>query len=58
MEVVIEGVPNVKVYLDDILIFSDNFEDNLHHIKAVFQKLLEANPKIKPTKCQFAKQDN
>jgi hypothetical protein len=57
MEVVLEGVPNVKVYLDDILIFSENFEDHLHHIKTVFQKLLEANLKIKPSKCSFAKRE-
>ena len=29
IEVVLEGIPNVKVYLDDILIFSDNFDDHL-----------------------------
>jgi len=57
MEVVLEGVPNVKVYLDDILIFSENFEDHIHHIKTVFQKLLEANLKIKPSKCSFAKRE-
>ena len=55
MEVILEGVPNVKVYLDDILIFSNNFEDHLKHIESVFQKLLEANLKIKPSKCHFVK---
>ena len=56
MEVILEGVENVKVYLDDILIFSDTFEDHLKHLEAVFRKLSEANLKIKPSKCQFAKQ--
>ena len=55
MEVILEGVPNVKVYLDDILIFSHNFDDHLKHIEAVFKKLSQANLKIKPSKCQFAK---
>ena len=51
MEVVLEGIPNVIVYLDDILFFSDNFDDHVIHIKTVFQKLLEADLKIKPSKC-------
>jgi hypothetical protein len=57
MEVVLKGIPNVKFYLDDILIFSDNFDEHLIHIKTVFQKLLEANLKIKPSKCNFAKRE-
>ena len=55
MEVVLEGVPNVKVYLDDILIFSNDFENHLTHIENVFKKLKEANLKLKPSKCAFAK---
>ena len=43
------------VYLDDILVFSSNdIED--HHIRKislVFDRLREANIKLKPGKCQF-----
>jgi hypothetical protein len=55
IEVVLEGVSNVKVYLDDILIFSNDFTSHLTHIENVFKKLEEANLKLKPSKCEFAK---
>ena len=42
------------VYMDDILIFSRSFEEHLQHLAALFDKLKEANLKLKPTKCRFA----
>ena len=56
MDVVLEGIPNVKVYLDDLLIFSNDFKSHLQHIENVFKRLLEANLKIKPSKCEFFKE--
>jgi hypothetical protein len=55
MEVVLEGISNVKVYLDDILIISNDFTIHLTHTENVFKKLEEANLKGKPSKCEFAK---
>lgn len=43
------------VYLDDIIIFSDSFEDHLRHIENVLVRLKEAGLKLKPSKCQFLK---
>ena len=34
-------------YLDDIIIFSQNEEDHLQHIEAIFKKLKKANLKLK-----------
>ena len=43
----------VVVYLDDILIYSDTFEEHLVHLRKVFDKLWEANLVIKLKKCKF-----
>ena len=42
-------------YLDDVLIFSQSYEDHLQHLHTVFQKFKEAGLKIKFSKCQFFK---
>ena len=41
------------VYLDDIIIFSDTKEKHIKGLEAVFQKLMAAGLKLKPTKCFF-----
>ena len=41
------------VYLDDIIIFSDTKEKHIKRLEAVFQKLMAAGLKLKPTKCFF-----
>ena len=54
MESILEGLPNSKVYLDDILTHSRSFEDHLGHLELVFKRIEAANLKIKPSKCLFA----
>lgn len=41
------------VYIDDILIFSETFEEHLHHLKLVFTNLRAAKLKLNPEKCKF-----
>ena len=41
------------VYLDDIIIFSHSFQEHLGHLEAVFERLQEQNLKLKPSKCEF-----
>ena len=41
------------VYLDDIIVFSDTKKEHLKRLEAVFQKLMAAGLKLKPTKCFF-----
>ena len=46
----------VLVYIDDLLVISSDFESHLKHLGLVFERLREANIKLKPSKCQFATQ--
>ncbi|GBG72342.1 hypothetical protein CBR_g11920 [Chara braunii] len=45
----------VVVYLDDILIFSKTLQEHQGHLRQVLEKLREANFKINPKKCEWAK---
>ena len=46
---------HAMAYIDDLLIFSDTFEDHLKHIEDILIRLIENGLKIKPTKCEWAK---
>src|SRR6266540_1509551 len=43
----------VQVYLDDVIIYSNNLTEHKKHIKAMLEKIREANLKLKPSKCQW-----
>ena len=45
------------VYLDDIIVFSDNPKDHIVRLEAVFKKLAIAGLKLKPSKCFFFKEE-
>ena len=44
------------IYLDDIIIFSSTFEDHLERLQAVFKNLERHNLELKPSKCEFYKE--
>ena len=44
----------VVVYLDDILIFSQSWEDHLHHIRQVLQTLRQHKQGANLEKCTFS----
>ena len=44
------------IYIDDIIIFSKSIDENLTHLEEVLRRLREANVKLNPKKCSFAKQ--
>ena len=41
-------------YLDDLIIYSPDFESHLDHIRQVFERLSEHHIKLKKSKCLFA----
>ncbi len=44
--------------MDDIIIFSKTFDEHLSNLEEVFQRIRNANLKIKFSKCSFAKRSN
>lgn len=50
-----EHQPYCSVYLDDIAIFSDNWEEHLQHVHDVLQTLKDAGLTLRASKCQFAR---
>lgn len=47
----------VMVYIDDLVIFSQNREDHARDVGLVLEKLRQAGLKVKPSKCEFAKEE-
>ena len=43
------------IYLDDLIIFSKTFEEQVDRLKKIFQRLREVNLKLSPKKCEFFK---
>ena len=41
------------VYLDDIVVFSNSFEDHLVHLRAVLERVRASGVKLKTSKCDF-----
>ena len=56
MSTVLTGLNNFAfMYLDNVLVFSETYDDHLHHLNIVFEKFQKAGLKIKLSKCQFFK---
>ena len=53
MQSVLEGVSNVAVYGDDVLIFSNSLEEHLYHLTSVLTRLRNAGLVVNAKKCQF-----
>ncbi|KAJ8037598.1 hypothetical protein HOLleu_18448 [Holothuria leucospilota] len=57
MELVLRGLQwkVLLVYLDDIIVFSNNFDRHIENLDEVLGRLMEAGLKLKPSKCEFFK---
>ena len=52
---VLRGINFAFGYLDDILIYSPDINTHLKHLRIVFERLRQANLKLKESKCNFLK---
>ena len=48
---ILEGMPGVGSYIDDIVIHSNSWEDHLRTLKELFGRLRKAMITARPTKC-------
>ena len=44
-------IENVDTYIDDIIVYTEDWETHVQTLKRVFKRLEEANLTVKPTKC-------
>ena len=57
MNKVLKGLKFAMMYLDDIIIFSQDELQHLEHLEIVFSRLREAGLKMKCSKCDFFKSE-
>ena len=58
MDWVIDGCGAfTAAYLDDLVIQSNTWKEDLHHIKSIFMRLCTTGLMAKPSKCQFGMKD-
>ena len=57
MNMVLEGLENVVVYGDDVLVYSASTSDHTKHLTAVLDKLRRAGLVINAKKCQFGRKE-
>lgn len=55
MNLVVSGLEGCTVYLDDVVIFSDTWEEHVVRIRNLFDRLREARLTVNLAKCEFAK---
>jgi len=55
MDIILSGLhPEIcLVYLDDVIVFSNDAAQHLNRLEVVFDHLSQAGLKLKPEKCQF-----
>ena len=56
MDVLLKGIRGyAEAYLDDLVIFSQSWEEHCEHLRTVVQRLREAGLTAKPAKCQLGR---
>ena len=54
MNRVVAGLTGCAVYLDDVVIYADTWEEHLSRIQALFERLAAGRLTINLAKCEFA----
>ncbi|XP_023809022.1 uncharacterized protein K02A2.6-like [Oryzias latipes] len=57
MENVLQGIPNVAVYLDDIILTGRSEKEHIQILDQVLQRLEESGLRLKRSKCQFLEKE-
>ena len=52
-----DNYSSLLIYLDDILVFSQTYEEMLQRLDMVFTRLGEHGLRVNPSKCQFFRKD-
>ena len=50
METVLQGLPSVSIYLDDILVTGKSVDDHIRNLEAVLSRLEDAGFRLKQEK--------
>lgn len=53
MRKLLEGLPHVVHYIDDVLVYSQTWEEHMDDLRRVFQRLREAHLTARPSKCHL-----
>lgn len=53
MSIVLEGLPNVRYFVDDIVCASKSIEEHKEHLQILIKRLTDVNLKLNPDKCHF-----
>lgn len=53
MRRVLEGIPNVEHYYDDVLVASATWEEHLASLSQLFERIETAGLTVRPSKCEF-----
>ena len=54
---VLQGIKNVDVYVDDIIIYNEEWGEHLQTVEKVLKCLQDANLTLKPSKCLFGQRE-
>ncbi len=54
MENVLSGIKDADAYIDDVVSFSDDWDDHVNSIATFLRRLRENGFTIKPLKCEWA----
>ena len=54
MNMVVGNLDSCVVYLDDVVVYSDNWNSHVLHIRQLFERLAAACLTVNPAKCEFA----
>ena len=59
MEIIFRGLQwkSLVIFLDDIILFNDTFEQHLGNLNEVLERLTKAGLKLKPSKCNLIKKE-